>query len=217
MRRVLLLLAFSCGFFLACASAQAFRFSDDEGKGEAETQARNARIDQLVAAPCRQQLKNRRIMLVIAEQTANGFNTVQSRYGPHYQAINHRLRALGLKTYTQEQIRARIAQAEIEAHFRNDPDAALAASKKLGADFILRGLITTQAGINPVLNINEVAVHMSFTLVSAGGRVISSVSANDASYAGGDTLGMALTLVNEQADEVVARLYNDYCRADARN
>ena len=25
-------------------------------------------------------------------------------------------------------------------------------------------------------------------------------------------LGMALTLVNEQADEVVAKLYNDYCR-----
>ncbi len=217
MRRVLLLLAFPCSFFLACASAQAFRFSGDEGKGEAETQARNARIDQLVAAPCRQQLKNRRIMLVIAEQTANGFNTVQSRYGPHYQAINHRLRALGLKTYTQEQIRARIAQAEIEAHFRNDPDAALAASKKLGADFILRSLITTQAGINPVLNINEVAVRMSFTLVSAGGRVISSVSASDASYAGGDTLGMALTLVNEQADEVVARLYNDYCRAGGKN
>ncbi|MCZ7653744.1 MAG: hypothetical protein M5R42_04840 [Rhodocyclaceae bacterium] len=34
----------------------------------------------------------------------------------------------------------------------------------------------------------------------------------DESYSGTDTLGMALTLVNEQADEVVAKLYNDYCR-----
>ena len=215
MRRSNLLLAvpYALIFALACGNAQAFKFSEEEEKSKAEDQARGQRIGQLVSAPCKQQLKNQKIMLVIAERTSNGFNTTQSRYGPHFQAINHRLRALGLKTYTQEEIRAQIAQAEIEAHFRNDPDAAIAASKKLGANFILRGLITTQTGINPVLKINEVAVHMGFTLVSAAGKTISNVSARDESYSGTDTLGMALTLVNEQADEVVAQLYNDYCRS----
>lgn len=214
MRRSNLLLAvpYALIFALACGNAQAFKFSEEEEKSKAEDQARGQRIGQLVSAPCKQQLKNQKIMLVIAERTSNGFNTTQSRYGPHFQAINHRLRALGLKTYTQEEIRAQIAQAEIEAHFRNDPDAAIAASKKLGAHFILRGLITTQTGINPVLKINEVAVHMGFTLVSSGGKTISSVAAKADSYSGTDTLGMALTLVNEQADEVVAQLYNDYCR-----
>lgn len=202
---------------LACGSAQAFKFSEEEEKTKAGDQARGQRIGQLVSTPCKQQLKNRKIMLVIAERTSNGYNTVQSRYGPHFQAINHRLRALGLKTYTQEEIRAQIAQAEIDAHFRNDPDAAIAASKKLGASFILRGLITTQTGINPVLKINEVAVHMGFTLVSAGGKTISNVTARDESYSGTDTLGMALTLVNEQADEAVAQLYNDYCRSAGKN
>jgi hypothetical protein len=180
-----------------CGSAQAFKFSEEEDKSKAEDQARAQRIGQLVSTPCKKQLKNQKIMLVIAERTSNGFNTTQSRYGPHFQAINHRLRALGLKTYTQEEIRAQIAQAELEAHFRNDPDAAINASKKLGANFILRGLITTQTGINPVLKINEVAVHMGFTLVSAGGKTISSVTAKADSYSGTDTLGMALTLVNE--------------------
>ena len=215
MRRSNLLLAvpYALIFALACGNAQAFKFSEEEEKSKAEDQARGQRIGQLVSAPCKQQLKNQKIMLVIAERTSNGFNTTQSRYGPHFQAINHRLRALGLKTYTQEEIRAQIAQAELEAHFRNDPDAAINASKKLGASFILRGLITTQTGINPVLKINEVAVHMGFTLVSSGGKTISSVAAKADSYSGTDTLGMALTLVNEQADEVVAKLYNDYCRA----
>ena len=214
MRRsnLLLTVPYALIFALACGNAQAFKFSEEEEKSKAEDQARGQRIGQLVSAPCKQQLKNQKIMLVIAERTSNGFNTTQSRYGPHFQAINHRLRALGLKTYTQEEIRAQIAQAEIEAHFRNDPDAAIAASKKLGANFILRGLITTQTGINPVLKINEVAVHMGFTLVSSGGKTISSVAAKADSYSGTDTLGMALTLVNEQADEVVAQLYNDYCR-----
>ncbi|MBK6632659.1 MAG: hypothetical protein IPG33_17350 [Betaproteobacteria bacterium] len=212
-KAVLRLLAVVLWLTVSAGQAGAFKFSEEEEKAKGEDQARAQRIGQLVSAPCKQQLKNKKIMLVIAERTANGYNTTQSRYGPHFQAINHRLRALGLKTYTQEEIRAQIAQAELEAHFRNDPDAAINASKKLGASFILRGLITTQTGINPVLKINEVAVHMGFTLVSAGGKTISSVAAKDESYSGTDTLGMALTLVNEQADEVVARLYNDYCRS----
>lgn len=219
MRHARLLFALPClvSLTLVCGSAQAFKFSEDEAQSWAQEQERGERIGQLVSTPCKQQLKNQKIMVVIAERTSNGYNTTQSRYGPHFQAINHRLRALGLKTYTQEEIRAQIAQAEIDAHFRNDPDAALNASKKLGANFILRGLITTQTGINPVLKINEVAVHMGFTLVSAGGKTISSVAARDESYSGTDTLGMALTLVNEQSDEVVARLYNDYCRIAGKN
>ena len=87
----------------------------------------------------------------------------------------------------------------------------MAASKRLGASFILRGLISTQAGVNPTLGINEVAVNMGFTLTAASGKTISQASAKSESYAGGDVLGMALTLVNEQADEVVADLYHDYC------
>ncbi len=210
---ILRLIAVFLGLTFSAGQAGAFKFSEEEEKAKGDDQARAQRIGQLVSAPCKQQLKNKKIMLVIAERTANGYNTTQSRYGPHFQAINHRLRALGLKTYTQEEIRAQIAQAELEAHFRNDPDAAINASKKLGASFILRGLITTQTGINPVLKINEVAVHMGFTLVSAGGKTLSNVAAKDESYSGTDTLGMALTLVNEQADEVVAKLYNDYCRS----
>jgi hypothetical protein len=53
---------------------------------------------------------------------------------------------------------------------------------------------------------------MGFTLSAADGRTISDVSASAESYSGTDTLGMALTLVNEQASGVVARLYSDYCR-----
>jgi hypothetical protein len=196
----------------AAHTALAFKFSDDEEKAKAESDAKAQRIADLVSVPCQASLKGKKIMTVIAERTSNGYLTTQSRYGSHFQAINKRLRALGLQTYTQEEIRRQIAQAEIDAYFRNDPDAALVASMKLGANFVLRGLIRTQTGINPVLRIKEVAVSMGFTLVAANGRAISDVDARADSYSGTDTLGMALTLVNEQADEVVAQLYNDYCR-----
>jgi hypothetical protein len=41
---------------------------------------------------------------------------------------------------------------------------------------------------------------------------VSSAHATNESYAGGDVSGMALTLIEERADEVVAQLYADYCR-----
>jgi hypothetical protein len=63
-----------------------------------------------------------------------------------------------------------------------------------------------------MMPVNQVSVGMNFTLTGGNGRMISTAEAHSASYAGADVSRMALTLVNENADEVVARLYGDYCR-----
>jgi acid stress-induced BolA-like protein IbaG/YrbA len=199
------------------ARAQRFSFSQPDDSEKQEREARDARIAGDLSVECRADLKNKKIMVVIGERQSNGYvEARQQNYGPHYQAINKRLQALGLRTYTPEEIRRQIAQAEIDAYFRNDPDAALSASRRLGASFILRGLITSQAMPNPIINVNQVAVNMGFTLTASNGRVISDTEASSASYAGADVQKMALTLVNEKADEVVATLYADYCRNAGR-
>ena len=195
----------------ATTSAFSFSFSEEEAKSQAEQQSKAERAYGKLSIPCRQSLKDKKIMVVIGQRLAHGFSTDQTQYAPIFGAINQRLRFLGLKTYTQAEIRKQVAQAEIDAYMRNDPEAAMAASKRLGASFILRGLISTHAGVNPTLGINEVAVRMAFTLTSASGKTISQTGAKSESYAGTDVLGMALTLVNEQAEEVVADLYHDYC------
>ena len=197
--------------------AQDFKFSQqdarDKAADKAEADARQGRVAAELATPCRADLKGKKIMVVIGEVQSNGVIAAhQQNYGPHFQAINSRLRSLGLRTFTPEEIRAQIAQAEIDAYFRNDPDAALAASKKLGASFVLKGLISAQASRNPMMPVNQVAVNLNFTLTGGNGRIISNAEANAASYAGADVSRMALTLVNENADEVVAKLYGDYCR-----
>lgn len=195
------------------ASAQGFRFSQPDTTAAAEEAARQERIAEQLSTPCRAEIKGKKIAVIIGEVQSNGFIAAQQQnYGPHFQAINARLRALGLTTYTPEEIRKQIAQAEIDAYFRNDPDAALSAARRLGASFVLRGLISAQAVMNPIMRVNQVSVNMAFTLTGANGRIISDTQANSSSYAGADVSGMALTLVNEQADEVVARLYGDYCR-----
>jgi hypothetical protein len=212
------LASLSAGLLVACAGVGAFaqqpgfKFSQSNDQEQAAREAKAQEIGARLSTPCRAQLKDKKIMVIIGEQSsAGGISANQQNYGPHFQAINGRLRALGLKTYTPEEIRRQIAQAEIDAYFKGNPDAAISASKRLGASFTLRGLISAQAGRNAVIPVNEVIVSMGFTLADAGGRPISDASAQGGSFAGADTRSAAASLVSEQADEVVSKLYADYC------
>jgi hypothetical protein len=195
------------------SAAQGYKFGQEDEADRAEQEARQARIAEQLSTPCRAALKDKKIMVVIGVRQSNGYIAAQQQnYGPHFQAINTRLRALGLRTYTPDEIRRQIAQAEIDAYFRNDPDAMLNASKRLGASFVLRGLISSEATGNLMMAVNQVTVNMKFTLYGADGRFISDKEATSGSYAGANVERMALTLVNENADEVVPALYADYCR-----
>jgi hypothetical protein len=194
------------------AQNQGFKFSNEDNadqQREAETQAN---VQAILASPCRSKIKNQKVMVLIGESHNGYIQAKQSAYGGPFDALNARLQRLGLKTVTQAQIKAQVAQAEIDAYFKNDADAALSASKRLSAQYILRGLISTETAYNRIVRVNQVNIRMNFTLTDAGGRTLAQASAENASYAGMDTSGMALTLINEKADEVVAQLYGDYCR-----
>jgi hypothetical protein len=195
------------------AFAKGFKFSSDEEAQRRQEAHRQGQVQSLLATPCRARIRDQKIVVLIGESRNGAIYASQGAFSPHFDAINSRLRAAGLRTFTQAQITAQIAQAEVDAYFKNDPDAALGASKRLAAQYVLKGLISTTASRNPMINVNQVTIRMNFTLSGADGRVISQASAENASYAGQDVGGMALTLINERADEVVARLYSDHCLA----
>lgn len=201
------------GVFVSHAAA--FSFSEEENKQResSRTSAARQRAAAHINPACQEALRGKTIMVVVGERTAKGMSGDQSSYSSHFQAIDRRLKRLGLNTITQAEMKAKIAQAEIDAYLNNDMDAALNASKKMGTHFILKGVISSRSAINPVLRIPEVYISMHFTLNGADGRVYSEASASAESYSGTNTGGMALTLINEQADGVVARLSRDYCSA----
>ena len=205
-------LFFSCALAAPGTQAQGFKFSNEDESEKAKQAQRQDKVDSLLMTPCRSKIRNQKILVLIGESRDGRVNAGQSSFSSHFDAVNSRLRGLGLRTYTQEQIRQQVAQAEIDAYFKNDPDAAISASKRLAAQYVLRGLISAQASRNALINVNQVHIRMDFTLTGADGRMISQASADNASYAGADVSGLALTLINERADEVVARLYSDYCR-----
>ena len=202
--------------FGVSAQAQGFKFSDPDPSEKADKDAqdkRNAQVQEMLAAPCLNRIKNQKIMVVIAESKDGFISANQAVYNTHVSAINDRLQGLGLRTFTPAQIRAQVAQAEINAFFKNDPDAAISASRRMAAQYILRGVITSSTHRNAIINVNQVSIGMKFTLTGSNGRMISQSSASNESYAGHDVAGMALTLVEESAEEVVAKLYSDHCKA----
>jgi hypothetical protein len=207
-----------CGahvFFGACAWAQGFKFSNpsaDEQKQAAEQQHKEQQIERQLSTPCRERIRNRKIMVLVGEERNGAVAAPQGSFTRHVDAINARLQALGLKTYSADQIRRQVAQEEVDAYFKNDPDRALSASKRLAAQYVLKGVIATQAFRNETVGVNQVNVALDFTLADAAGRPVSAARATNASYAGADVPGMALQLIEERADEVVAQLYSDYCR-----
>ena len=195
--------------------AQGFKFSNEDPAQQAEKAAaaeRQAKVQAQLSAPCRDKIKNQKIMVLFGEERNGTVVASQGAYSQHVNAVNQRLQSLGLRIYSPEEIRKQVAQAEIDAYFKNNPDAAISASKRLAAQYILRGLIATEATRNPIVNVNQVSIRMDFTLTGANGKMISQANAKNESYAGRDIGGMALTLINERADEVVAQLYSDYCR-----
>jgi hypothetical protein len=212
MRRAVFMMGFVSLIAAGVVHAQGFKFSNEDQSDKAQQAEREAKVQSLLATPCRDKIKNQKIMVLIGEDRNGVISAKQAAYSTHIDAINNRLRSLGLRIYSPEEIRKQVAQAEIDAYFKNDPDAAISASKRLAAQYILRGLIATQASRNAIVNVNQVSVTMNFTLTGSNGRMISQTGATNESYAGRDTNGMALTLINERADEVVAQLYNDYCR-----
>src|SRR5579862_2994934 len=192
-----------------CLFAEPFKFStaeqQEQDRQRAAEEQRAQAIQKLVSVPCRARLKNRKIVQLIAERSTSGrWEAQQERYESLISIIDARLRALGLKTFTPQQIKGAIAQAEVDAYFNNDPDGALAASKRLAADYILRGDITMTTGVNGVVGVREVAVDLQLTLSSASGRQLSSVDAHSESYSGTDPLGTATALLKRQADQLVA-------------
>jgi len=177
----------------------------------AQRDAAQRRADRQLSVKCPASVKRRKIALILHENKGKGTRKVNNpNYSALFQEINRRLKNQGLKTYTQGQINAQIAQAELEAVANGDPDAAIAASKKLGATYFLRAHISSRSNVNPITRVNEVFVNMTFNLTKWG-RPISQIKAQGDSWAGQDTQSAAMAILEEKAESVVAQLYYDIC------
>lgn len=196
--------------------ASGFTFSGYEQQQAQEDAAQVAEerrvVGDLLSVDCSSKVKGQRIAVLIGEERTGQGSARRTNDGPLFDEINSRLLGLGLKTCTQQEINAQVADAERTAFLNNDMDAAISAAGRLQARFLLRGLIAVSERRNPILDIDEVFLTLTLTLLDRKGRVISTVSATADSYVANDTLQTALQLTREKADRMLAELYNDHCR-----
>ncbi len=201
---------------LGLPAAWAFSFSehaaDERAEERAQVRAQERLADDLQATPCKSEVKKRKIALLVAEERiSSGKQKTYKDFGPLFEAINVKLRALGLRTFTQAEIQAQIARAEAVAYVNGDTDGAIQAASRLAAGYLLRARIQSRSQVNPVIGVNEVFINLELNLTDSQGRLISRTAARGDSYAGADTLTVALDLVEQQADVLVGQLYHDLC------
>ena len=171
---------------LGAAARRASSFSKDQERSaqeQAATEAaRQERIASNLSTPCRAELKGKKIMVIIGELQSNGYVAAQQQnYGPHFQAINARLRSLGLRDLhaggdpradragrdrrlLQERSRRRAVRGEA-------PRRELRAARP---DHVAGDAATRSCAVN------QVSVSMGFTLTGGNGRIISDAGASSA-------------------------------------
>ncbi len=85
------------------------------------------------------------------------------------------------------------------------------AANKTGADFVVRGKITGTQGVNRLLGINEVDLTADFTLLLKNGNAVAATSVYGSSFAGSNRQQAMRVLWDEKSEEVIGRLFGDYC------
>jgi len=85
------------------------------------------------------------------------------------------------------------------------------AADRKSADFVVRGKLSGSQGVNPMLGINEVDLTVDFTLLLKNGNAVSSTSVYGSSFAGSNRQQAIRSLWDEKSEEVVGRLFGDYC------
>lgn len=218
-------------FLFSAAICYSFSFSEYE-KQQSDSRKNVTSDRQLLSTlSCPASLAGKKIATMIGEQHRDDykgyhgtvitigepdwdkrFGTKKQVYGPLMAQLNQGFTELGLKTYTSAEINNQIARAEQEAFLNNDTEGALTAAKRLQADFLVKGIISTRTQTNKVIKIEEVFVTISLTLYDKNGTQLSTAQVKKAVFSDTDTLGTVQSLVKEQSYAIVYQLFKDYCR-----
>ena len=186
--------------------ASGFSFSEYEQKEEAASM--EEQTPPLSELHCPTSLQNSRIATMIGEMHRDDrraylgvrgvflqqpdqawderFGTTASVYGPLVDSLNSGFQQLGLTTYTAAEIQDQIAQTEQEAVLNNDIDAAMEAAKKLQADYMLKGIISSHAQTNRAVKVDEVFLTIELTLSDKNGRQVANTALKETVFSDAD-------------------------------
>ena len=197
--------------------ASTFSFSEYEEQ-EQSSEAGIALTD----LHCPESLTNSRVATMIGElhrgkryiyhgYWGGSYITEQSMYGRLIDKLNTGFERLGLATYSEKEINIQIAKEEQEAFLNNDLEAAMSAAERLKADYMLKGVISTQAQINTVVKVDEVFVTIDLALYNDDGIQLSTARAREAAFSDADITATIQDIVSRQANRITYELFAEQC------
>ncbi len=199
----------------------AFSFTAYEKKlAEEDNSSMPANLDTL---QCPASMQKAKIAVMIGQEFQDGrrrifYNTGQKTGLAAYKQILNEFNAgfsrLGLTTATAEEINEQIAQEEQEAFLNNDLDAALSASSRLGAKYMIQGNISTTLNTNRMVDVDEIFITVSLFLVDRKGKRLSTATVSDSSYTDANIAESVGLLITEKADSIVATLFSPICNGE---
>ncbi|MFN0299079.1 MAG: caspase domain-containing protein [Burkholderiales bacterium] len=164
---------------------QTFSFAAAEQQAEREATARRDETSAALSGACAPARKRAGIRIEVQEQMGRKLTTSMAQpMGATATAITDRLRRAGLTI---------------------DPGAK--------AQYVLRGIVSSNAGTNRLVRVNEVSISAALDLVDASGRLVGNFLSREESFAGADLMFAYRDLAQRQADELAARIYRDFCAA----
>ncbi len=91
--------------------------------------------------------------------------------------------------------------------------AGLTIDQGAKSQYVLRGIVSSNAGTNRLVRVNEVSISAALDLIDASGRLVANFLSREESFAGADLMFAYRDLAQRQADDLAARIYRDFCGA----
>jgi len=191
-------------------SPSGFSFSREEEKDRATRFAKDDEIRARLQAPCPEPLRQRPIVIDIAEESRADGLVLTERSSRFAQLVSQHLQQAGLTTNVA---RTQGQSGRLGLDLTGQSSASSVDPSRHKGNYSIQGVVFSQQGANRVVRLKEANVNAELALRDPTGRIMTMVEVSGATFTGQDTSASARALTKEQASDASSQLYAAFCGA----
>jgi hypothetical protein len=191
-------------------SPSGFSFSREEEKDRTTRFAKDDEIRARLQAPCPEPLRQRPIVIDIAEESRADGLVLTERSSRFAQLVSQHLQQAGL---TANVARTQGQPGRLGLDLGGQSSASSVDPSRHKGSYSIQGVVFSQQGANRVVRLKEANVSAELALRDPTGRIMTMVEVSGATFTGQDTSASARALTKEQASDASSQLYTAFCGA----
>jgi len=191
-------------------SPSGFSFAREEEKDRTTRFAKDDEIRARLQAPCPEPLRQRPIVIDIAEESRADGLVLTERSSRFAQLVSQHLQQAGL---TANVARTPGQPGRLGLDLGGQSSASSVDPSRHKGSYSIQGVVFSQQGANRVVRLKEANVNAELALRDPTGRIMTMVEVSGATFTGQDTSASARALTKEQASDASSQLYAAFCGA----